>query len=60
MEMTVPVLNCFCRKYDLIFVEEGQVKREPVYRFIDFQNQHRYYTAAEISDKIKENFVDKS
>ena len=52
MEMTVPALNCFCRKYDLIFVEEGRVEREPVYRFLDFQNNRRYYTAAEINCKI--------
>ena len=54
MEMTVPVLNCFCRRYDLVFVEEGQVHEEPVYWFIDFDNQRRYYTDMEINDKLKD------
>jgi hypothetical protein len=50
--MTVPELNAFCRRYDLIFVEEGMDKGIPVYWFIDFQNERRFYSAAEINDKM--------
>lgn len=56
MRMTVSDLNCFCRKYDLIFVEEGQVEKKPIYWFIDFQNNKRYYTENEIDEKIKDLF----
>jgi len=50
--MDISKLNCFCRKYDLIFVEEGQVKKELVYWFLDFNNTRRYYTSTEINEKL--------
>lgn len=55
--MSIPTLNAFCRKYDLVFVEMGCVKGEEVYWFIDFNNERRYYSAAEIADKMKEVLV---
>ena len=50
--MSIPTLNAFCRKYDLVFVEEGRVNGQEVYWFIDHQNQRRYYSASEIKDKL--------
>lgn len=54
MEMDVPKLNCFCRKYDLVFMETGRVDKNDVFWFIDFFNKKRYYTAIEIDEKIRE------
>ena len=50
--MSVSELNAFSRRFDLIFVEMGRVKQEDVYWFLDFKNQKRYYTAAEITSKL--------
>jgi hypothetical protein len=50
--MTIPTLNAFCRRYDLIFVEMGRVNGSEVYWFIDFQHERRYYTAEEIKEKV--------
>lgn len=48
----IPTLNAFCRKYDLIFVELGQVRKEPVYWFIDSNNHRCYYSAVEIEARL--------
>ena len=50
--VSISTLNSFCRMYDLVFVELGRVDGNDVYWFIDFENQRRYYTAAEISEKV--------
>jgi hypothetical protein len=50
--VSIPDLNAFCRKYDLVFMEEGRVRGDPVYWFVDFDNRKRYYTAAEIESKL--------
>jgi hypothetical protein len=50
--MSIPTLNTFCRKYDLVFVEEGRVHGNDVYWFIDFNNKRRYYTSHEIELKL--------
>lgn len=52
--MSIPTLNAFCRKYDLIFVEMGRVSGADVYWFLDFNNQRTYYTAEEIEGRLKE------
>ena len=51
-EMCIATLNCFCRKYDVVFVEMGRVKGNEVYWFIDRDNKRVYYTAPEIESKI--------
>jgi hypothetical protein len=55
--MSIERLNAFCRKYDLVFKEMGRVKGEEVYWFIDFENNARYYSAAEITDKMNMDLV---
>ncbi|MHC5081446.1 MAG: hypothetical protein ACYTHN_20785 [Planctomycetota bacterium] len=50
--MSISILNAFCRKYDLIFVEMGRVRGDEVYWFIDFNNRRCFYTAMEIEDKL--------
>ena len=50
--MSVSLLNAFCRKFDLIFVEMGHVEGSDVYWFVDFNNRRRFYTAPEIQDKL--------
>lgn len=50
--MSISLLNAFCRRYDLIFVEMGRVRGDEVYWFIDFQNRRCFYTAGEIEEKI--------
>jgi len=52
MMMSIPQINAFCRRYDLVFVEMGQVEGDKVYWFVDYNNDKRYYTAPEISDKL--------
>jgi hypothetical protein len=53
--MDIPLMNCFCRRFDLVFIEMGQVKGKPVYWFVDFANQRRYYTNEEIVEKTQLN-----
>lgn len=50
--MSIPTLNAFCRRYDLIFVENGRVRGDEVYWFIDFNNRRCFYTASEIETKL--------
>jgi len=50
--MSISILNAFCRRFDLIFVELGRVQGNEVYWFVDFNNRRRYYTAPEIQDKL--------
>lgn len=50
--MSIADLNAFCRKYDLIYVEEGTHNGTPVYWFLDFQNNRRFYSAEEIHNKM--------
>lgn len=50
--MSVSDLNAFCRRYDLVFVEMGRVKDAEVYWFVDYNNERRYYSAAEIASKL--------
>jgi len=45
-------LNAFCRRYDLIFVEYGRKNGEETYRFVDFNNEKRYYTYTEIKERL--------
>jgi len=49
----IEILNAFCRRYDLVFVEFGRVRSEDIYWFVDFNNQRRYYSMAEIRDKLE-------
>lgn len=51
--MDIPLMNCFCRRFDLVFIEMGQVKGKPIYWFVDFENQRRYYTNEEIIEKTR-------
>jgi hypothetical protein len=51
-EMSISILNAFCRKFDLVFVELGRVQGNEVYWFVDYNNRRRYYTAPEIQDKL--------
>ena len=50
--MYVKILNLFCLKHDLIFVEMGRAKNQEIYWFIDFQHTRRYYTKEEIFSKL--------
>ena len=50
--MSVSDLNAFCRRFDLIYVEEGYERGTPIYWFIDFENHRRYYTKEEIESKM--------
>jgi hypothetical protein len=52
--MSIPVLNAFCRKYDLIFVEMGRIRGDEVYWFIDFNNRRCFYTAPEIETRLSD------
>jgi len=50
--MTISLLNTFCLRYDLIFIEMGRVKGREVYWFLDSKSNRRYYTSEEIESKI--------
>lgn len=50
--MSVSLLNAFCRKFDLVYVEMGLVEGSDVYWFVDFNNHRRCYTAPEIRNKL--------
>ena len=52
MELTVPRMNEFCRRFDMIYVETGCVEGCEVYWFLDFQHERRYYTIEEIYSKL--------
>lgn len=52
MSTTIQTLNAFCRKYDLVFVETGRMNGTDVYWFLDFNNERRYYSFAEIESKL--------
>ena len=52
MELPVPRMNEFCRRFDLIYVETGRQGGQDVYWFIDFENNRRYYTIEEIRSKM--------
>lgn len=50
--MTIDKMNTFCRIYDLVYVESGRVKSVDVYWFIDYENERKYYSWAEILSKM--------
>jgi hypothetical protein len=50
--MTVTTLNAFSRKYDLVFFEMEKKDDGYVYKFIDFENKNRQYTAEEIFERV--------
>lgn len=50
--MSIHLLNCFCRKYDLVFVEMGRNRGDEIYWFLDYNNERRFYTAIEIEEKL--------
>lgn len=50
--MTISLLNNFCLKYNLVFIETGKVKSNDVYWFADYVGNRYYYTFEEITSKL--------
>jgi len=50
--MSISFLNSFCRRFDLVYVEQGTKNGCPVYWFLDFKHERRYYTKEEIYSKM--------
>lgn len=50
--ITKQIMNRFNRKYDLVFVNMERNGDGHIYRFIDFENNERKYTADEIFEKV--------
>ena len=51
--MTIALLNTFCRKFDLIFIEMGRMRGDDVYWFLSDKQRRCYYTAEEIESKVE-------
>ena len=52
--MTISLLNDFCLKFDLVFIELGRVKSNEVYWFVDHTGSRYFYTFAEITSKLSQ------
>jgi hypothetical protein len=50
--MNRDMMNRFCGKYDLIFLETGRVNGMDVYFFEDFQGTRRFYMYPEIVESL--------
>lgn len=46
------MLNQFCRRFSLIFVEEWQERGQPSYAFLDFHGKRLTYTDEAIFDLL--------
>jgi len=55
-DLSIPIINAFCRKYDLIFVEMGRENKEDVLCFIDFKHDRRNFTPLEITSRMDGSF----
>ena len=52
MGVSIPTVNAFCRKLDLVYVEEGVVNKEPIHWFLDFNNHRVHFSDGEIELKL--------
>lgn len=52
MSVSIPTVNAFCRKLDLVYVEEGIVNKEPIHWFLDFKNRRIHYSDTEIKTQL--------
>lgn len=50
--ISISMINTFCRKYDLVFMEMGRDSGQDVYWFVDFNNNKVFFSALEINSKI--------
>lgn len=50
--VTIPELNVFSRKYDMVFIEMGRHQHNETYWFLDYKNKRTFFTAEEIRAKI--------
>lgn len=51
--MTIALLDNFCKRFDLIFIEMGRLKGSEVYWFLNSKHKRCFYTAYEIESKIE-------
>lgn len=54
MGVSIPTVNAFCRRLDLVYVEEGVVNKEPIHWFLDFNNHRVPFTDLEIETKLSD------
>ena len=54
MSVSIPRVNAFCRKLDLVYVEEGVVNKESIHWFLDFNNRRIHFTDLEIETRLSD------
>jgi len=53
--MTISLMNAFCRRYDLVYVEEGVIDHKPIHWFLDYNNERICFSDEEIENKLTLN-----
>jgi hypothetical protein len=50
--MEVSVINSFCRRFDLAYIETGVLEERYGFWFLDFNNKRIFFTEDEILKKV--------